>query len=92
MTKTTLLIPLAASLMLGTAAFAQSNMDPRQSTHGGMAIDQETSVNGIPAACTGVGGGLRRRKPPIAVLTSIPPTYGALCLSTVPGARSPRCG
>ena len=55
MTKTTLLIPLAASLMLGTAAFAQSNMDPRQSTNGGMAIDQETSVNGIPAACTGVG-------------------------------------
>ncbi|MBS0273497.1 MAG: hypothetical protein JSR55_03650 [Proteobacteria bacterium] len=55
MTKTTLLIPLAASLMLGTAAFAQSNMDPRQSTNGGMPIDQETSVNGIQAACTGVG-------------------------------------
>ena len=30
-------------------------MDPRQSTAGGMAIDQETTVNGIPAACTGVG-------------------------------------
>jgi hypothetical protein len=56
MTKTTFLIPLAASLMLGTAAFAQSNgMDPRQSTNGGMPIDQETSINGIQAACTGVG-------------------------------------
>ena len=53
MTRTTLLIPLAASLMLGTAAFAQS--DPHQSSNGGMPIDQETSVNGIPAACTGVG-------------------------------------
>lgn len=90
MRKTTLLLPLAASLMLGTAAFAQDQqtngqqmpqqqpapqndmqdhmqngmhngmmmngmMDPRQSTNGGMAIDQETTVNGIPAACTGVG-------------------------------------
>ena len=90
MRKTTLLLPLAASLMLGTAAFAQDQqtngqqmpqqqpapqndmqnhmqngmhngmmmngmMDPRQSTAGGMAIDQETTVNGIPAACTGVG-------------------------------------
>lgn len=55
MTKTTLLIPLAASLLLGTAAFAQSSMDPKQSSDGGMPIDQETSVNGIPAACTGVG-------------------------------------
>jgi hypothetical protein len=55
MTKTTLFIPLAASLLLGTAAYAQSNMDPRQSTNGGMPIDQETSVNGIQAACTGVG-------------------------------------
>jgi hypothetical protein len=52
MRTTTLLIPLAASLMLGTAAFAQ---DPQQSTNGGMAIDQETTVNGIQAACTGVG-------------------------------------
>jgi hypothetical protein len=59
MTRTTLLIPLAASLMLGTAAFAQtsmqSSMDPRQSAAGGMPIDQETSINGIQAACTGVG-------------------------------------
>jgi hypothetical protein len=106
MTKTTLLIPLAASLMLGTAAFAQdqnqqvnpapandqmnqqqqpndeqmqrqtmpesgmqampqggamqntaqtSAMNPTQSTKGGMPVDQETSVNGIQAACTGVG-------------------------------------
>ncbi|HEY8947802.1 MAG TPA: hypothetical protein VIM56_02835 [Rhizomicrobium sp.] len=83
MKKTTLLIPLAASLMLGTAAFAQDQsqpandqmnqppndqqmqqqsgtmqnvgMDPRQSSNGGMPIDQETSVNGIQAACTGVG-------------------------------------
>ena len=55
MRTTTLLIPLAASLMLGTAAYAQSNMDPQQSTNGGMPIDQETSVNGIQAACTGVG-------------------------------------
>jgi len=55
MKKATLLIPLAASLMLGTAAFAQSGMDPRQSSNGGMPIDQETSVNGIQAACTGVG-------------------------------------
>ncbi|HEY2034672.1 MAG TPA: hypothetical protein VGH02_13390 [Rhizomicrobium sp.] len=75
MTRTTLLLPLAASLMLGTAAFAQeqpsnqpmpqqqaappmqndmAQADPRQSTKGGMPIDQETSVNGIPAACTGV--------------------------------------
>jgi hypothetical protein len=94
MIRTTLLIPLAASLMLGTAAYAQDQqtngqqmpqqqpapqndmqndmqnhmqhgmqkgmmmngmMDPRQSTAGGMPIDQETSVNGIEAACTGVG-------------------------------------
>jgi len=87
MRKTTLLIPLAASLMLGTAAYAQdqsqpvnpapapmnqqqpndpqmqqqsgamqnAGMDPRQSNNGGMPIDQETSVNGIQAACTGVG-------------------------------------
>lgn len=79
MTRTTLLIPLAASLMLGTAAYAQDRMndqpmpqqqampqnddgsmqtmrmDPRQSRNGGMPIDRETSVNGIPAACTGVG-------------------------------------
>jgi hypothetical protein len=55
MTKTTLLMPLAASLLLGTAAFAQPGMDPRQSSNGGMPIDQETSVNGIQAACTGVG-------------------------------------
>jgi hypothetical protein len=111
MTKTTLLIPLAASLMLGTTlasgAFAQdqnqpmnpatnpapandqtappmndqqmqqqpaqsdmqampqsgamqnasetAGMNPTQSTNGGMPIDQETSVNGIQAACTGVG-------------------------------------
>jgi hypothetical protein len=55
MRTTTLLLPLAASLMLGTAAFAQSSMDPKQSTNGGMPIDQETSVNGIQAACTGVG-------------------------------------
>lgn len=103
MTKTTLLLPLAASLMLGTAAFAQdqspsppqnqpmnsapandqmnqqqptqpmpqqqaapqsdmqggaiqnASADARQSTAGGMPIDQETSVNGIQAACTGVG-------------------------------------
>ncbi|MGN6146978.1 MAG: hypothetical protein ACTHPD_00410 [Rhizomicrobium sp.] len=109
MRTSTLLIPLAASLMLGTAAVAQdqnqpvnpapandqmnqqpndeqmqqhtmpqgsvensgaqsmpqggamqntaatSGMNPAQSTNGGMPIDQETSVNGIQAACTGVG-------------------------------------
>ena len=87
MTRTTLLIPLAASLMLGTAAFAQDEQpndqqmqqqqqaapdsampqggamqntsdtvgDPRQNSMGGMPIDQETTVNGIQAACTGVG-------------------------------------
>ena len=77
MRTSTLLIPLAASLMLGTAAFAQDQssgqpmpqqqaapdnsamqnmrMDPKQSSNGGMPIDQETSVNGIQAACTGVG-------------------------------------
>jgi hypothetical protein len=88
MTRTTLLIPLAASLLLGTAAFAQdqnqpvnpaaaddpmtqqqtmpqnsmpggamqsASADPAQSSNGGMPIDQETSVNGIQAACTGVG-------------------------------------
>jgi hypothetical protein len=108
MKKTTLLIPLAASLMLGTAAVAQdqnqpvnpapandqmnrqpndeqmqqhtmpgdamqnsgaqampqggamqntaaTSGNPTQSTKGGMPIDQETSVNGIQAACTGVG-------------------------------------
>ncbi|HVZ13798.1 MAG TPA: hypothetical protein VG894_04995, partial [Bauldia sp.] len=71
----TLLLPLSAALMLGSAAYAQSDtnnqpnglndatmynssaqqMDPRQSAMGGMPIDQETSVNGIQAACTGVG-------------------------------------
>lgn len=74
MTKTILLLPLAASLLLGTAAFAQGQMNdrqmpqngmqngmmhttmsPRQSMAGGMPIDQETSINGIQAACTGVG-------------------------------------
>jgi len=110
MKKTTLLLPMAASLMLGasfaTAAYAQdqmqtqpprepvydqdgapppqpmmqntampqsdmnrpapgmnnatmydngNGMDPRQSSMGGMPIDQETSINGIQAACTGVG-------------------------------------
>lgn len=109
MNKTTLLLPLAASLMLGTAAFAQDqgqpapandpqmsqstqapsdmqsapqggtmqNMsmgDPRQSTNGGMPIDQETTVNGIQAACTGVGdqqeNNARWRQYPVKVVLS----------------------
>ena len=48
--------------------------DPRQSTNGGMAIDQETTVDGIQAACTGVGdqqeNSSRWRQYPVKIVVS----------------------
>jgi hypothetical protein len=75
MRTTTFVLPLSAALLLGTAAYAQSDNQPmnsqpsaqmnnapisdsgqpRQNRAGGMKIDQETTVDGIQAACTGVG-------------------------------------